>query len=100
MDQAARACGVEANGARRSARRGADVGGDGAIHADRGLSILKQGPAMLAQIGGARVARLSRSPAMQADRAPEAFKGLRRLKRLFDDLAQLKKTVTELTQKT
>lgn len=39
-------------------------------------------------------------PAMKMETTVEVFKGFRRLKRLFDDVADLKKTVTKLTQKT
>jgi UDP-3-O-[3-hydroxymyristoyl] glucosamine N-acyltransferase len=36
---------------------------------------------------------------MKMETTVEVFKGFRRLKRLFDDVAGLKKTVTDLSQK-
>jgi hypothetical protein len=85
MDQVARARGVEANGA----QRGAGVGGHGPFHAAPGLPTSKQGRVTPGQIGGSRGLR-----------APEVLKGLRRARRLFDDLPKFKKTVTNPTQKT
>ena len=46
-----------------------------------------------------RMWRIQGGPAIRMDPAVEVVKRLRRLKRLFDDLAGLKKTVTDLSHK-
>jgi len=87
MDQMARAQGAAAVVARCCARPGSDIGDQRSDHAAPGLPTFNQGAR--GHIGGSR--RL---------RAAETLKRLRCARRLFDDVAKFKKTVTNPTQKT